>query len=131
MSSSESIPFLIKVKDVTTTGVICNWKSTFHEPNTSVNIVIRLRIGRPGFNSREGQGFFLFVIAFRSVLLGLTQPPIQWVPGAKRSGREADHSLPSSAEVKNAMSYTSTSPSVFMSWSLVMYRIRHHGQVVI
>jgi hypothetical protein len=35
-----------------------------------------------------------------------TQPPIQWVPGAlspgvKRQGREADHSLPSSAEVKN------------------------------
>jgi hypothetical protein len=33
------------------------------------------------------------------------QPPIQWVPGAlsqgvKRAGREADHSPPSSAEVK-------------------------------
>jgi hypothetical protein len=37
--------------------------------------------------------------------LGPTQPPIQWVPGplflgVKRSGREADHSPPSSAEVK-------------------------------
>jgi hypothetical protein len=37
--------------------------------------------------------------------LGSTQPPIQWVPGAlslgvKRKGREADHSPPSSAEVK-------------------------------
>jgi hypothetical protein len=37
------------------------------------------------------------------------------VPGAlslvvKRSGREADHSPPSSAEVKNARSYTSTPP---------------------
>jgi hypothetical protein len=37
--------------------------------------------------------------------LGLTQPPIQWVPGAlslgvKRPWREADHLLPSSAEVK-------------------------------
>jgi hypothetical protein len=36
-----------------------------------------------------------------------TQPPIQRVPGAlspgvKREGREADHSAPSSAEVKNA-----------------------------
>jgi hypothetical protein len=36
---------------------------------------------------------------------GTTQPPIQWVPGAlslgeKRPGREADHSPPSSAEVK-------------------------------
>jgi hypothetical protein len=37
--------------------------------------------------------------------LGPTQPPIRWVTGAlslgvKRSGREADHSPPSSAEVK-------------------------------
>jgi hypothetical protein len=44
-----------------------------------------------------------------------TQYPIQWVPealspGVKRSGREADHSPPSSAEVKNVWSYTSTPP---------------------
>jgi hypothetical protein len=48
--------------------------------------------------------------------LGPTQPPIQCVPGAlslgvKRLGREADHSSPSSAEVKNAWSSTST-PSI-------------------
>jgi hypothetical protein len=34
-----------------------------------------------------------------------------WV---KRPGREADHSPPSSVEVKNAWSYTSTPPYVFM-----------------
>jgi hypothetical protein len=28
-------------------------------------------------------------------------PPILWVLGAKRQGHEADHSLPSGAEVKN------------------------------
>jgi hypothetical protein len=38
--------------------------------------------------------------------LGPTQPPIQWVPGAlsprvTRQGREADHSPPTSAVVKN------------------------------
>jgi hypothetical protein len=38
--------------------------------------------------------------------LGCSQPPIQWVPGdisqgIKRKGREADHSPPTSAEVKN------------------------------
>jgi hypothetical protein len=43
---------------------------------------------------------FLFTTA-----LGPTQPPIQWEPGAfslgiKRPGREAGHSPPSSAEVK-------------------------------
>jgi hypothetical protein len=47
--------------------------------------------------------------------LGPTQPPIQWVRGAlslgiKRPGREADHSPPSSAEVKNTWSFTSTPP---------------------
>jgi hypothetical protein len=31
-------------------------------------------------------------------------------PVAKAAGREADHSPPSSAEVKNAWSYTSTPP---------------------
>jgi hypothetical protein len=31
-------------------------------------------------------------------------------PGVKRPGREADHSPPSSAEVKNAWGYTSTPP---------------------
>jgi hypothetical protein len=49
-------------------------------------------------------GIFLFTTASRTAL-GPTQPPIQWVPGAlslgvNRSGREADHSSPSSAEVK-------------------------------
>jgi hypothetical protein len=38
--------------------------------------------------------------------MGPNQPPVQWVPGVpsqgvKRQGREADHSHPSSAEVKN------------------------------
>jgi hypothetical protein len=33
--------------------------------------------------------------------LGPTQPSIQWVPGVKWQGREADHSPPSNAEVKN------------------------------
>jgi hypothetical protein len=49
--------------------------------------------------------------------LGLTQPPMQWVPGAlsrgvKRSRRESDHSPPSSVEVKNAWSYTRVYPEV-------------------
>jgi hypothetical protein len=68
------------------------------------------------------RGIFLFTTVSRTAL-GPTQPPIKWVPGAlslgvKRPGREADHSLPSSAEVKNAWSYTSTPP------------IRLHGVVL-
>jgi hypothetical protein len=57
---------------------------------------------------------FLFTTAFRTAL-GPTQPPIQWARGVlslgvKRPEREADHSHPSSAEVKNEWSYTSTPP---------------------
>jgi hypothetical protein len=82
-------------------------------------------IGVLGFDSRQGIGIFLLTTASRTAL-GPTQPPIQWVPGSlslevKRSGREADHSPPSSAEVKNAWSYTSTPPirlhGVMFSWA--------------
>jgi hypothetical protein len=37
-------------------------------------------------------------------------------------GGKADHSSPSSAEVKNAWSCTSTPPYVFMAWCLVKHR---------
>jgi hypothetical protein len=58
-----------------------------------------------GFNSRQGQKIFLFCIAFRLVL-GHTQPPVQWVPGdispeIKTAGHETDNSTKSSADVKN------------------------------
>jgi hypothetical protein len=64
------------------------------------------------FDSLRGLGIFLFTTASRTAL-GPTQPPIQWVAGAlslgvKRSGREADHSPPSSSESKNEWSCTST-----------------------
>jgi hypothetical protein len=42
--------------------------------------------------------------------------------GVKRPGREADHSPPSSAEVKNAWSYTSTPTYVLTTWYLVKHR---------
>jgi hypothetical protein len=79
-----------------------------------------------GFECRRGLGIFLFATASRTAL-GPTQPPIQWIPGTlslgvKRQGREADHSLPSSAEVKNAWSYTFTPQYVFMAWCLVKHR---------
>jgi hypothetical protein len=62
-----------------------------------------LRTGRPGFDSRQCK-IFLFSTAFRPTL-GPTQPPIQRLPGAfslgiKRQGREADHSPPTSAEIR-------------------------------
>jgi hypothetical protein len=80
----------------------------------------------------------MFTTAF-ILALGYTQPPIRWVLGVlsheqKRPGREARHSPPSGAEIKNS-SYTSTFPtrllcvvlglnteSVSMAWCLVKPR---------
>jgi hypothetical protein len=51
-------------------------------------------------------------------------------PGIKRPGREADYSPSSNAEFKNAWSYISTSPYVFMVRCLVKHRIRFHCVIV-
>jgi hypothetical protein len=76
-------------------------------------------IGVLGFDSQQGLGIF-FTTASRTVLRP-TQPPIQWVPealslGVKRQGREADHSPPSSAEVKKCVELYIHSPNR-PSWS--------------
>jgi hypothetical protein len=57
------------------------------------------------FDFQQGNGNLLFSV-MPKLALGLTQPPMQWVPGAvlpgvKQQGHEADHSPPSSAKVKN------------------------------
>jgi hypothetical protein len=80
------------------TNIIVEGKPTIAE------LVLR-RVRRPGFESPERQEVCIFFTASRLVL-GPTQSAIQWVagalsPGIKRSGREADHSLPSSTDFKN------------------------------
>jgi hypothetical protein len=50
------------------------------------------------FDSRRGKILLLSTASRPTV--GPTQPPIQWVSEVRRPGPEADHSLPSSAEVK-------------------------------
>jgi hypothetical protein len=75
-----------------------------------------------GFNSLRELEIFLFTTATRTALRP-TQPPIQWVPGAlsrrvKRPERKADHSPPSSAEVKECVELYLRSP------------IRLHGVVL-
>jgi hypothetical protein len=106
---------LIFTKSTYHLGVTRTFSSSAFEsrfPPSSVGKATMLRAGRQGFDSRQGLRNVLFATASRPAL-GPTQPPIQWVPGAftlrvKRPGREADHSPPSSVEIKNACMYTST-----------------------
>jgi hypothetical protein len=72
-----------------------------------------------GFDSWQGLGIFLFTTA-SMMALGPTQPAIQGVPGSlslgvKQVGHEADHSPPSSAEVKECMNLYLYSPNT-PSW---------------
>jgi hypothetical protein len=48
----------------------------------------------------------------------------------KQSGRESDDSPPSNAEVKNAGSYNSITPYLFMAWCLIKHWIHLHGVVL-
>jgi len=54
------------------------------------------------------------------------------VPGAlsperKRMSCEADHSPPSTGDVKDVWSYISTAKYVFILWCLIKHKIRLHG----
>jgi hypothetical protein len=91
-----------------------------------------LRAGRPrGRSSSPGRvKNFLLCTLFRSAL-GPTQPSTQWVsaalsPWVKRQGRETDHSLPTSAEVKKMWIYTST-PSGGVDICATGYRVDGRG----
>jgi hypothetical protein len=66
-----------------------------------ISFGIAMAYGLDGRGSNPGRSKnFLFTTPRPT--LGPTQPPIQWVPGLKRQGSEADHSPPSSAEVKSS-----------------------------
>jgi hypothetical protein len=91
--------------------------------DSSVSIVTELWAPRPKFDSRQGWDFFP----------PLLHPDRLWGPpcllsngywalssGAKRSEREANHSPPPRAAVRNEWSYTSTRPHVFMV--LIMHK---------
>jgi hypothetical protein len=74
--------------------------------DSSVGIATGYGLDDRGFESQQRLRIFLFTTVSRPAL-GPTQPLIQWVPGVlslgvKRPVREAAHSPPSGAEVKNA-----------------------------
>jgi len=47
------------------------------------------------------------------------RPNLLWGSWVKRPGREADNSPPSNADVKNAWSYTSITPYIFIALCLI------------
>jgi len=98
----------------------------------------RLRPGRQRFIFRQEQKILPFATA-STLDLWPTQSPIQYVPWTfspevKRPEREADHSPPSSAEIKNVWSYISPlsislhglvlneKTDLFTAWYLVKHR---------
>jgi hypothetical protein len=70
----------------------------------SASILTRLTAGRPRFDPRQGLSGALSL-------------------GVKRQGCGADHSPPSSAGIKNVLTYTSTPPCASMGWCLIKQRI--------
>jgi hypothetical protein len=82
------------------------------------------------FDSREEKEICFFSITSRPAL-GSTQPPIQWIPeavssGVKRQGREADHTPPSGAEVKNVELYLH-SPVCLHNIYIYIFLLLHLG----
>jgi len=69
-----------------------------------------------------GAGIFLFSTASRLVAWHNQRVSETLSLGVQRPGYEADHSPPSSVEVKNAWTYTSIPQYVFMARCLVKHR---------
>jgi hypothetical protein len=74
------------------------------------------------FHSSIVSYFGLQIIWNDSPTLRPTHPHVQWVSEVRQPVCEADHSPPSSVEVRNAWRYISTPPYVFLAWYLVKPR---------
>jgi hypothetical protein len=105
--------------------IYCRYKYIVRSRNDVVGITTGYRLDDGGVGVRVPVRSRIFVFStLPRPVLGPTQPPIQWVPGAlspgvKRQAREADHSSPASAEVKRRLIYTSTSLYAFMTQCLI------------
>jgi hypothetical protein len=91
----------------------------------SVNTVTSLRNRRPGFDFRQGKIFLC-----RNLETGSGAHPVSRPAGTtvlfsdvQRPGHEAKYSPPSSSDIKNVWSYTSTLTYVCMAWGT----IKHQG----
>jgi hypothetical protein len=75
--------------------------------------IVQLRAGLPNvWSSSHGRGKMFPISVSSRPVMGSTQRPLQWVPGAlfpvvKRQGRDVDHSPSTTAEAKNVWIYAS------------------------
>jgi hypothetical protein len=99
--------------------------------SSSVSQYTKILAERPGsILGRDNEG--IFSLRHRVQTGSGSHPPScpmgtggAFPPEVKRPGREANHSPPSSAKIKNEWSYISIPTYVFMVWCLVRYRIRY------
>jgi hypothetical protein len=85
------------------------------------------RLGDRGSIPGRGKRIFTLVSVSRPAL-GLTQPPVQWVPGVLSPGLkrgDADHLPPFSAEVVNEqeLKYSPLCSSICLLWDFVTFFI--------
>jgi hypothetical protein len=68
--------------------------------NKNRDRTVGIRAGGPMDRSSISGRHKIFLFSMLSIPpLEPTQPTMEWVPGVKRPGRQADHSLPTSAAV--------------------------------
>jgi hypothetical protein len=92
------------------------WSLTLHSSHPHVGLTVKSKVGAAIARSSSPGGGKNFHFSMSSgPALGSTQLPIQWTPGVKLPGHEADHSPPTSAEVKQMWIYIYTPPYVFMA----------------
>jgi hypothetical protein len=100
----------------------------------SVGIANSYCLSCPGYKSRQDIRFSSSPKPTRQSL-GPNQPPAQWVleilPRGRAAGLEVEDSPPSSVDVKNKWSYTSTPLYAFMAWEGTLFFYNNNNNVII
>jgi hypothetical protein len=112
-------PILFVCQGLTVTG---SW-------NSPVTVATRIGQDERGIGVRYSALVKVFFHLYVQAGSGAYSASVQCVQGAPFSGverprHEADHPLPSCAEVKNTYSYSSTFPYLFMMWCLIKLRVK-------
>jgi hypothetical protein len=93
--------------------VLCKERTKLRSLGSSVSIMTGYGLDERGSIPDRGNEIFSLLHGVQTGSETI-QAPVQWVLEVEQPRRETDHSPPSSAENKNAWSYSSTPPYVFM-----------------